>query len=118
MRKNITLRTSQDKLHSNSKGIKARAGVIAPVAAEHLPHLNEHQLAERWSISLKKLQADRLKGCGVPFIRLGRAVRYRFADVVAWEERHLHVSTSELVTSTAMSNEDGPARGASHRTGR
>jgi hypothetical protein len=60
------------------------------------PHLNEQQLAERWGISVKKLQADRLKGGSIPFVRLGRAVRYRYADVVAWEERHLHTSTTTI----------------------
>lgn len=63
---------------------------------EH-PHFNENQLSERWGVSVKKLQADRLKGSGVPFIRLGRAVRYRHADVMAWEERHLHASTTTVV---------------------
>lgn len=105
------------KRSSRSKATQVTAEDPNPEIRFH-PHLDENQLSERWSVSIKKIQADRLKGCGVPFIRLGRAVRYRFADVVAWEERHLHASTSELVTSTAMSSEDGPARGASHRTGR
>lgn len=65
-------------------------------AGDH-PHLNEQQLATRWGISPKKLQADRLKGTGIPFIKLGRAVRYRHADVMAWEERHLHASTTTVV---------------------
>lgn len=66
-------------------------------SANDYPHLNEQQLATRWGISPKKLQADRLKGTGIPFIKLGRAVRYRHADVMAWEERHLHASTTTVV---------------------
>jgi len=62
------------------------------------PHFNEQQLAERWGISVKKLQADRLKGGGIPFIRIGRAVRYRFADIAAWEERNLYASTTAPAT--------------------
>ena len=34
--------------------------------------------------SRSSLQKDRLKGGGVPFIRIGRLVRYRAADVEAW----------------------------------
>lgn len=60
------------------------------------PHFNEQQLSIRWGISIKKLQADRLKGGSIPFIRLGRAVRYRYADVVAWEERNLRTSTTAV----------------------
>ena len=47
--------------------------------------LCEQQLAARWGISIKTLQAQRWKGCGVAFIKLGRSVRYRLSDVVAFE---------------------------------
>ncbi|HYD32280.1 MAG TPA: helix-turn-helix domain-containing protein [Azospirillaceae bacterium] len=82
----------------NDTAIPRSAGNETRLALSHggsePPHLNEQQLAARWGISVKKLQADRLKGGGIPFIRLGRAVRYRYADVVAWEECHLHTSTT------------------------
>ena len=44
-------------------------------------HLTEAQLAERWQISVRTLQAARVKGSGVPFVRIGRSVRYRLEDV-------------------------------------
>jgi hypothetical protein len=61
-----------------------------------LPRLNEKQLAERWAVSVRTLQAARVKGGGVPFVRIGsRAVRYRLEDVLAYEEARLRTNTSE-----------------------
>src|SRR5947208_1035762 len=58
--------------------------------------MTERDLARRWRLaSAKKLQADRLKGTGCAFIRIGRCVRYRLTDVEAYEAAHRHLSTSE-----------------------
>jgi hypothetical protein len=51
--------------------------------------LTEAQLAERWQVSIKKLQADRWKGTGLKFVKIGRLVRYRLPDVLAFEELHV-----------------------------
>lgn len=58
-------------------------------------HLTEKQLAERWQISVRTLQANRVKGTGVPFVRIGRAVRYSMDEVLAYEEAQRRTSTSE-----------------------
>ncbi len=60
-----------------------------------LPRLNEKQLAERWGVSARTLQAARVKGTGVPFVRIGRSVRYRLEDVLAYEQARLRTNTSE-----------------------
>ena len=57
--------------------------------------LTQRQLAERWSVSQKKLEADRMKGCGCPYVKLGSAVRFRLSDVLAFEEANLRRSTSD-----------------------
>jgi hypothetical protein len=62
-----------------------------------LPRLNERQLAERWGVSVRTLQAARVKGGGVPFVRIGRAVRYRLEDVLAYEQARLRTNTSETL---------------------
>jgi hypothetical protein len=62
-----------------------------------LPRLNEKQLAERWGVSVRTLQAARVKGGGVPFVRIGRAVRYRLEDVLAYEHARLRTNTSETL---------------------
>jgi hypothetical protein len=56
--------------------------------------LCEKQLATRWGVSLKKIQKARYAGGGVDFIRLGRAIRYRLSDVIAFEEANRHSNTS------------------------
>lgn len=57
--------------------------------------LTEDELARRWRLaSAKKLQADRVKGVGCPFVRIGRCVRYRMSDVLAHEAANLRQSTT------------------------
>jgi len=62
-----------------------------------LPRLNEKQLAKRWGVSIRTLQAARVKGGGVPFVRIGRSVRYRLEDVRAYEQARLRTNTSETL---------------------
>ena len=57
--------------------------------------LTETDLAHRWQISVKTLQADRLKGAGARYCKFGRSVRYRLADIFALEERQVRRSTSD-----------------------
>lgn len=50
---------------------------------------DESFLAKRWKVTEKKLQADRWKGVGVPYLKIGRLVRYRLSDIRAYEAKHL-----------------------------
>ena len=50
--------------------------------------LTETQLAEHWNISIKTLQAQRWKGGGITFIKIGRSVRYSIEDVIAFEQQN------------------------------
>lgn len=54
----------------------------------------EEQVANRWSISRKTLQAWRLNGGGPIFIKMGKSVRYLGADLTAYEEANKKASTS------------------------
>jgi len=56
--------------------------------------LTETQLAERHQRSPKTLRNDRVKGGYIPFVRIGRHIRYRFSDVLAYENAHALTSTS------------------------
>ena len=58
--------------------------------------LTEHQLAARQQRSVKTIRNDRLYGRGVPFVKIGRSVRYRMVDVIACEESNLRRSTSDI----------------------
>lgn len=64
-------------------------------AAEADRLFTEVSLGLRWGCTTKKLQADRLNGRGVPFVKLGRLVRYRLSDILAYEEAAVRHSTSE-----------------------
>lgn len=57
--------------------------------------LTEQQLAERQQRSVKTLQNLRVKGGSIPFVKIGRHVRYRLSDVIAWESAHTLTSTSD-----------------------
>lgn len=57
--------------------------------------LTEQQVAWRQARSVRTLQNQRVLGGGIPYLKLGRAVRYRLSDVVAWEEARRFSSTSE-----------------------
>lgn len=52
--------------------------------------------AARWAkVSDSFLNKARLTGDGPKFIRLGRAIRYRLADLEAWAQARAATSTSE-----------------------
>ena len=57
--------------------------------------LTEKQLASRHQLSVKTLRNARVIGSYIRFVRLGRTVRYRLSDVVAYEEANLVRSTSD-----------------------
>lgn len=57
--------------------------------------LNEAEVAEMTGLSKRTLQAWRYRGGGPPFIKLGRAVRYRKSDIVEWINEQAVRSTAE-----------------------
>lgn len=77
---------------------EARLGPAAGPPVDSPPtgrmFLTEGELAERWRISVKTLQNWRVTGGGLSFIKGRGFVRYRLADVLAWEAAHTHQSTS------------------------
>jgi predicted DNA-binding transcriptional regulator AlpA len=48
--------------------------------------LNEAQVADSLNLSIRTLQAWRVKNAGPRFVRAGRAIRYRRSDLIAWIE--------------------------------
>lgn len=46
--------------------------------------LTDVELARLFDVSLSTVRGWRFKGEGVPFVRLGRCIRYRAADVAAF----------------------------------
>ena len=51
-------------------------------------YLNEQQVAKITSRALSTLRNERSKGLGIPYIKLGRSVRYDLQDVIEFMEAH------------------------------
>lgn len=59
----------------------------------HATMLSEDQLAVKWNISVKTLQAWRRKKCGPLYCKFGRCVRYPMQHVQEFEAKKLREST-------------------------
>ena len=59
----------------------------------------QKSIAEVLQISEAKLERDRWLGDGIPYLKLGKTVRYRKKNVLAWLEQHGNplLSTSQIV---------------------
>lgn len=57
--------------------------------------LTEGEAADFTRLSIRTLQAWRVKGGGPSFAKLGGAVRYRRRDLVAWIEARVSRTTGE-----------------------
>ena len=57
--------------------------------------LNEHEAAELLGIKVSTLRAWRIRGSKLPFLRLGRAIRYDPEDLSAFREASKAYSTTE-----------------------
>ena len=63
---------------------------------EHDLLLTEVQAAEFLNVSVRTLQSWRVSGIKkLPFIRVGRAIRYRLADLRAWIAENTFTSTTQ-----------------------
>ncbi|MGW6131338.1 helix-turn-helix transcriptional regulator [Cellulomonas sp. NPDC055163] len=51
--------------------------------------LSETDLAARWQVSRSNLADARSAGRGVPYVKIGFRVRYRLADIEAYEAASL-----------------------------
>lgn len=56
-----------------------------PTGAEDERHLSPEQLAAREGVELATVYQWNSRGGGPPFMKIGRLVRYKLADVIAWE---------------------------------
>ncbi len=58
-------------------------------------YLDPRQAAAYCSISVSWLAKLRCHGGGCPYLKVGKSVRYRKADLDEWLNSHLHRNTSE-----------------------
>ena len=50
--------------------------------------LTEQEVSARTGLSLSTLRAHRFKRIGIPYIKIGRSVRYRIYDLSAYLDAH------------------------------
>ena len=65
-------------------------------------HLNQIDLARRWSISPLTLERWRWLGQGPRYIKIGGRVVYRVEEVEAFEAQQTRASTSEIPETPAF----------------
>jgi hypothetical protein len=65
-------------------------------------HMNQIELADRWSISPRTLERWRWLGRGCRFIKIGGPVVYRVEDVEAFEVQQTRASTAEKPETSAF----------------
>lgn len=65
-------------------------------------HLNQIDLARRWSISPRTLERWRWLGQGPRYIKIGGRVVYRVEEVEAFEAQQTRASTSETPETPAL----------------
>ncbi|HLU40289.1 MAG TPA: helix-turn-helix domain-containing protein [Planctomycetota bacterium] len=68
---------------------QARAELGAPVAGD------THACAARYGFTRKQLEHWRSAGGGPPYSKIGRLVRYAWADVDEWLRQHRVSSTAQ-----------------------
>ncbi len=59
--------------------------------------MTQRALADRWELSEGTLERWRSAGIGPVYVKLGGQVRYRLADIRAFEDDALRASTSNRI---------------------
>ncbi|HEY2757792.1 MAG TPA: helix-turn-helix domain-containing protein [Pseudolabrys sp.] len=57
--------------------------------------VTEVEIADFLKLSTRTLQSWRINNDGPPFVRVGRAIRYRLRDVIRWIEARTVAPTAE-----------------------
>lgn len=72
--------------------------------------------ARRLGLSVSYLEKQRHFGTGPDYVKLGRAVAYREADLAAWIETNVHRNTSEAILSNLGLTNPGRAESSNRPT--
>jgi hypothetical protein len=74
--------------HNPTLALRAGQAPVSPPPAS-ICHLTETDVARRWRMSVRTLQAWRWKQVGPPYIKAMGKVLYRLSDIEAFEADHL-----------------------------
>ena len=58
------------------------------VTTEIPKHLTEQEVSALLGRALPTLRNERSKGCGIPYVKIGRSVRYSAADIAKYLDAH------------------------------
>jgi hypothetical protein len=72
--------------------------------------LNECQAAQFLGVSVRTLQAWRVRGGGPRYCKIGRAVRYQRRELIAFQQSHTVNSTTEADAKKMASAPDESGR--------
>lgn len=73
--------------------------------------LKENDLVDRWDVTISTLQQWRWSGAGPEYIKIGRKIKYRLADVEDFENARLSKSTSTYKSNNREKQDQGkPSR--------
>ena len=61
---------------------------------ESIKLLNENELSDLIDRGVQTLRNERFKGKGIPYVKIGRSVRYRVSDIKEYLKKNL-VTTQE-----------------------
>jgi len=67
-----------------NRAVKGRSAIKAPSLPRLSEMLREHRVADYLNVSVRTLQNWRMFSKGPKFVKIGRAVRYKRADVETW----------------------------------
>lgn len=54
----------------------------------HVRYIDEKEVSKITGRALSTLRNERFMGKGIPYVKVGRSVRYRIDDVIAFMERY------------------------------
>ena len=63
--------------------------------------LSQRSVAERLGVTERTMERWRAEGCGPPYLKVGRGIRYDEADVAAWLDARRRRSTSDSESRAA-----------------
>jgi excisionase family DNA binding protein len=66
-----------------------------PIIVDPEVLLDQRQVARLIRMTTKFMEARRVRGGGIPYVKVGRLVRYRKADVDQWLKENRRTSTSD-----------------------
>ena len=66
--------------------------------------LSRRELAERYGLPVKTLAQWASKGTGPRYARMGRHVRYRLSDVIAWETQRFDENPYDHADADTVTN--------------